>query len=264
MNSRALTLLAAAALSVAGIASAQMAGQTGQSSSDQPDRSQSTGQMGQSGTMSDTSRSGMSGSMSSSQKIDDKEFVKQAASSGQYEVESSKLVQDKVKDPQIKQLAKTMEDDHKQANDELKRLAKQANVSDVPSSPQGADQQMLSQLKQANEQQLGQEYIQQQIQAHQKAIQLFRQAQTQVQDPQLKQFAQKTLPKLEQHLQHLQQMSGSGAQPAGGALQGTMDKTQSGMEQMQDKAQSGYDKTKSDVKSGADKMQDDVNKSLDR
>jgi putative membrane protein len=247
MTSRTLTLLTAAVLGVAGIASAQMAGQTGQASSDQPDRSQSTmDQPGQAGQAGQAGQMGQTGTMSSNQRLTDKDFVKQAASSDQYEVDAAKLVQDKVKDPQIKQLAKTMESDHKQSSDELKRLAKQANISDIPSSPQGQDQQMLSQLKQANDQQLGQQYVQQQIQAHEKAIQLFRQAQTQVQDPQLKSFAERTLPKLEQHLQHLQQIGG-GAQPAGGALQGTMDKTQSGIDTMKDKAQTGADRMKSDV-----------------
>lgn len=256
MTSRTLALLAAATLGIAGFASAQQAGQTsqgiGQSSTAQPDRSQSTGSS-QTGSMT-----GAGSSMASSQKIDDKEFVKQATSGGLYEVESSKMVQDKVKDPQIKQLAKTMEQDHKQANDELKKIAKQANI-DVPSSPQGQDQQMLSQLKQSqsDEQQLGQQYVQQQIQAHQKSIQLFQQAQTQVQDPQLKQFAQKTLPKLEQHLQHLQQIQGSGAQPAGGTLQGTMN-------QGADSMQRGADKAGDKIQSGMDKTSDKVNDTLDR
>lgn len=222
MTSRTLAFLAAATLGV-GLASAQTAGQ-GQGTTVPPDQSTPTG-IGQ----SDTGRTGTgTGTVQGAntptamdQKISDQDFVRKAASAGQYEVDASKWVQDKTKDPQIKQLAKTMEDDHKQANDELKRIAKQANI-DVPTSLQGADQRMLSQLKQqSDEQQAGQQYIQQQIQAHQQAIDLFRQAQDQLKDPQLKSFAQRTLPKLQEHLQHLQQMSSS-VQPAGAALPGNM------------------------------------------
>lgn len=220
MTFRTLALLAAATLGITGMVSAQTAGQ-GQGTAMPPDQSTPTG-IGQ----SDTGRTG-TGAMPSAntaaatdQKISDQDFVRRAASSGNYEVDASKWVQDKVKDPQIKQLAKTMENDHKQANDELKKIAKQSNI-DVPSGPQGADQRMLSQLKQqSDEQQIGQQYVQQQIQAHQQAVDLFSQAQTQLQDPQLKSFAQRTLPKLQEHLQHLQQM-GTSAQPAGGALPAT-------------------------------------------
>ena len=218
MTSRTLAFLAAATLGV-GLASAQTAGQ-GQGTATPPDQSTSAG-VGQTG--SDQTGAGAIQSANTpaaaDQKISDQDFVRKAASSGQYEVDSSKWVQDKSKDPQIKQLAKMMESDHKQANDELKKIAKQANI-DIPSSPQAADQRMLSQLKQqSDDQQIGQQYVQQQIQAHQQAVDLFQRAQTQLQNPQLKSFAERTLPKLQEHLQHLQQMSSS-AQPAGAAMPG--------------------------------------------
>jgi putative membrane protein len=226
MTSRTLALLAAATLGISGLASAQMAPQD-QGTAKPPDQAMPTG-AGQ----SDANRTGTDAAQRDNtatptdQKISDRDFVRRAASSGSYEVAASNWVQDKAKDPQIKQLARTMESDHKQTNNELKDIAKQSNI-DVPAGPQGADQQMLSQLKQANDQQVDQQYLQQMIQAHQQGVALFRQAQDQCQDPKLKSFAQKTLPKLEEHLQHLQQMSTS-AQPAGAAMPGSSDQQQPG------------------------------------
>jgi putative membrane protein len=48
------------------------------------------------------------------------------------------------------------------------------------------------------------DYISSQIKAHQDAIALFQNESQNGQDPQLKAFAQKTLPKLEHHLHALQ------------------------------------------------------------
>ena len=214
MTSRTLSMLAVATLGITGLAWAQTAGQD-QNTGAAPDKSMSTG-AGQTG-QNQTGMQPANTPASADQKITDKDFVQKAVSAGLYEVDAAKLVQDKVSDPQIKQLAKTMESDHKQTNTELTKIAKQSNI-DVPSKPQGADQQMLVQLRQSNDQQLGQQYLQQQIQAHQQAIQLFQQGQ-QLQNPELKGFAERTLPKLQEHLQHLQQMSSS-AQPAGAAMPG--------------------------------------------
>ncbi len=220
MTSRTLALLAAATLGITGLASAQMMGQD-HGMGTTPDKSVPTG-----ASQTDPSQTNTNGTQtadtpaSTDAKLTDKDFVQKAGSAGLYEVAAARLVQDKVSDPQIKQLAKTMESDHKQTNAELAKIAKQSNI-EVPSSPQGADRQMLVQLRQSDDQQLGQQYLQQQIQAHQQAIDLFKQGQT-LQDPALKGFAERTLPKLQEHLQHLQQMS-SAAQPAAGALPGATD-----------------------------------------
>src|SRR5687768_6887579 len=60
--------------------------------------------------------------------IDAQTFVNEAASSGLYEVESSRLVAEKATDTEEKQFAQQMIDDHSKANDELKQIAESKNL----------------------------------------------------------------------------------------------------------------------------------------
>ena len=137
------------------------------------------------------------------QQLTDKEFVKQAAQSGEFEVKSAKLIADKVDDPKMKESAKLIGQDHKKANDELKQIAKTKNI-DVPSEMDAKQQRMYDQWKTQDQQELAGAYHMQQIQGHKDAIELFQKASTQLQDAELKQFAQKHLPILQQHLTMLQ------------------------------------------------------------
>ena len=137
------------------------------------------------------------------QQLTAKEFVKQAAQSGEFEVKSAKLISDKVDDPKVKESAKLIEQDHKKANDELKQIAKVKNI-DVPTEMDTKHQRMYDQWKTEDQQKLADAYQMQQIQGHKDAIELFQKASTQLQDAELKQFAQKYLPILQQHLTMLQ------------------------------------------------------------
>lgn len=219
MTSKILITTAAVTV-VSTMALAQM-GQTGQQSTmDQPmQRSQPTAQPA-GGAMQgqQSSQTGQSSQMTQAgqQQLTDREFVKQAASSGEYEVKSAKLVQDKVDDQQLKQHAMHIEQDHKKANDELKQIAKAKNIT-ISDDMDARHQRMYDQLKDQDKEQLAQTWKQQQQQAHQDAIKLFQQASTQLQDPELKQFAQKQLPILQQH-QAMLGGSDQSAKPAGAQL----------------------------------------------
>jgi putative membrane protein len=61
-------------------------------------------------------------------------------------------------------------------------------------------------LQQAQGAQFDQAYIQQQVQAHQTAVDMFRNYAQSGDDAKLKQFASQTLPALQQHLQMAQEL----------------------------------------------------------
>lgn len=163
----------------------------------------------------------------SSAKLSDSQFVKEAATGGLYEIESAKLASQKL-EGDWKEHAKAIEKDHKTANDELKRIAQKKDIV-VPATLDAKHQQMLSDLRKSDKDQFQSTFSQQQIDAHNAAIDLFQRASTDLQDPDLKQFAQKQLPALQRHLAMLQggqpgmaaqKQSDVTAEPAGATIKG--------------------------------------------
>lgn len=195
--------------------SAQPAGSSLSSSSSDTGTSSTSGQNAGQGTMSSSSDISAQPAGAMQGQLTSQDFVNQAASAGLFEVKSAKLAASKIDDPQIKQFATQMEKDHAKANDELKDIAKKKNLT-VPSDLQGQDQQMYSQLQNQSGQQLSQLYVQDQVKAHQKTVDLFQRASSQLQDPDLKQFATKQLQILKQHQQHIQSLPGASSAGASG------------------------------------------------
>jgi putative membrane protein len=134
----------------------------------------------------------------------EKQFILTAASGGMFEVKSSELAKDKAgSDQAVRQIADKMIADHEPNNDELKRIATRMNIN-VPTDLLPQHQQLLDQLQNAPSDQFAKRYTEIQAQAHDQMIQLFQQAQSTVQTPELKEYVNKTLPVLQQHKQALQ------------------------------------------------------------
>lgn len=135
--------------------------------------------------------------------VDKASFVKVVTSSNAFEIESSKLAEQKAKDADVKEFAKQMIADHTMAGDELKKAAKLGE--DAPKlSPKHAA--MLELLKGASEQEFQPLYIDMQTTAHMEAVSLFATYAKGGDDPAIKDFAAKTLPKLEMHKVHVMRL----------------------------------------------------------
>jgi putative membrane protein len=154
----------------------------------------------------------------------DQNFIKAAAGAGLAEVEIGRLVAQKAQSDSVKRFAQHMIEDHSKANDELMAIAQKLNLAppkQIPSEEQ-ALQRKLSALEGPK---LEQTYMESQLRAHQKAVQLFQHQATAGQNADLKKFAADTLPTLNQHLQMAQQVTadaGKGAskiEPAAGGKQ---------------------------------------------
>ena len=124
--------------------------------------------------------------------------MRNAAIGGMFEVQSSQLALKKTQDQDVKQFADRMIKDHTQANDKLKSLAKNETI---PSDLDQSHQQMLQKLQGENGSNFVDTFKQMQVAAHRQAINLFQSYAEHGDDQQLKQFAQQTLPTLQQHLQ---------------------------------------------------------------
>jgi putative membrane protein len=136
----------------------------------------------------------------------DRSFVDAAASGGLAEVQDAQLAQQKAASNDVKQFATTMIADHTQANDELKQIAQSKGVT-LPSKLTRAEQRAEEDLKKLSGAPFDRQYARQQVEDHQKTVALFQKEANSGQDPHLKAFAQKYLPKLQQHLQMAQSLT---------------------------------------------------------
>ena len=138
----------------------------------------------------------------------DRTFMTKAVQGGLAEVELGRIAAQKATDPQVKQFAQRMVDDHGKANDRLKQVASSKNVTlpgDLPSDAK-REEDKLNKLSGA---QFDKEYMNHMLSDHKKDVSLFRSESKSAKDPDVKQFASETLPTLEQHLQMAQSIAKS-------------------------------------------------------
>lgn len=129
------------------------------------------------------------------------DFVKIAAISHMFEIESSKLAEQRA-DEATKKFAAQMIADHTKTSAELKALAPKANV-EVPTALDSSHQSKLDKLKGLNGADFDKEYDSMQIDAHEDAVSLFERYADSGDNADLKAWAGKTLP----HLKHRLEMA---------------------------------------------------------
>lgn len=138
----------------------------------------------------------------------DRSFVNSAASSGLAEVEASRYVAEKTANPDLKNYATQMAREHTSANDELMRIAGTKGLT-VPTTVDGEAKGLLDKLRNSSGDQSDRNFVQDfGVDAHQKAIQLYETQARDGRDPELRAFAERTLPKLREHLTMAEQLQG--------------------------------------------------------
>jgi len=135
--------------------------------------------------------------------VDKASFVKVVTSSNAFEIESSKLAEQKAKDADVKDFAAAMIKDHTMAAEELKMAAKLDSTPPVLSPKHAA---MMETLKGASDQEFQPLYIEMQTVAHMEAVTLFATYAKGGDDAGVKAFAVETLPKLEMHKMHVMKL----------------------------------------------------------
>ena len=143
--------------------------------------------------------------------MNDQLFVMAAAEAGMGEVGISRLAMQKTQDERVQQYADQMIQDHSQVNQRLAQLAEAKGI-EVPQRPGLKDTASAMSLAVCDSSQFAQEYFNQQEAAHILAIGLFKAESQHGQDPEIREFAQAVLPRLEQHLQMTRQQQGGQGQ----------------------------------------------------
>lgn len=158
----------------------------------------STGGTETTGTTS-TSSTGSSGGTISSLDDNDKEFMIKAAQGGMAEVTLGQMASSKGMDAGVKNFGNRMVTDHSKANDELKQLALTKGMA-LPAGPDKESQDLAGKLSKASDQDFDKAYINAMVEDHEKDVAEFEKASSQAKDPDLKAWAAKTLPTLQDHL----------------------------------------------------------------
>jgi len=178
------------AVSFAGVMTLAASAQTGQDSQD-PNHSMLNAK---------TSPAGMT--------MADQTFLKKAAQGGMAEVELGQLAVQKASSDQVKQFGQRMVDDHSKANDQLKQLAQQEHVK-LPTQPSAKDKATKAKLENLSGKEFDEAYMSDMLKDHKKDVAEFERESKNAKDPAVKDFAQRTLPTLREHLKQAQRISPS-------------------------------------------------------
>jgi putative membrane protein len=159
-----------------------------------------TGTSGMSG-----SGSGMAGSAGDRKtgKLTNEEFVKKAGAAGAAEVAAGNLGAQKATNPEVKAFAQQMVTDHTKANTELMAAAKAKNL-EVPTEPDLMHKAAAKKMEhQKADAEFDADFMDRMVSDHEKVVELFQTAASDTSlDADLRAWAKKTLPALQEHLTH--------------------------------------------------------------
>ena len=133
------------------------------------------------------------------------DFIKEAATSDMLEIQAAKIAQQKG-DADEKKFAEQMIADHTKTSTELKQLVPPEMTSAIPTSLDDSSHKKLDKLRDAKADDFASDYDPMQVSAHKDAVSLFERYSKGGDDPKLKDWAGKTLPALQHHLEMAEQV----------------------------------------------------------
>jgi len=138
----------------------------------------------------------------------DYKFARDAAQGGALEVRLGELAKQKGSIQVVQEFGGQMHKDHAKANDELKQIiAKKGAV--IPDELNRREESQFEHLQKLSGKEFDRAYAEQMVKDHRKDVKEFQAAAKNAEDPEIKAFAEKTLPILEHHTQMAEQMESS-------------------------------------------------------
>ncbi len=136
------------------------------------------------------------------------DFVKRAAMIDMYEIAAGKIASEKGQSEAVKQFGQHMAEAHGKTSEELQAivLAEKIDVK-LPSRPDRKQRKMIDELNEAKPEDFDKIYAEQQVKAHDRAVELFDEYAEGGDNAALKQFAANTLPTIKQHLRDAKQLT---------------------------------------------------------
>ena len=135
------------------------------------------------------------------------DFVKEAATSDMLEIQAAKIAEDKG-NAEEKKFAGQMVTDHTKTSSELREMVSGSEVmADIPTKLDDSSQKKLDKLRDAKPADFAGQYDPMQVSAHKDAVSLFERYSKSGDNPKLKDWAGKTLPALQHHLDMAEAMN---------------------------------------------------------
>jgi len=159
---------------------------------------------------SDDTNTDAVGPMVTDSKVDTQTFVTTVPNANAFEIQSSKLAEEKSASADVKAFAAAMIKDHTKVAEDFKAAVSQGQTtaSIKPAAPGlQPKEQMLDELKGAGGKDFDAKYIKMQTDAHRDAVALFSTYAQSGDDPAMKEFAKKTLPVLKMHEKHVKDLA---------------------------------------------------------
>jgi putative membrane protein len=129
------------------------------------------------------------------------DFAQNVAMSDMYEVEAGKIANQKGQSPQVKGFGQMMVEAHSKTTEDLKSvLANEKLKVDLPTKFDSKHQKLIDDLTAASNENFDKMYANQQVNGHEEAAKLFDSYAKDGDNASLKQFAQATLPVIQEHL----------------------------------------------------------------
>jgi putative membrane protein len=151
-----------------------------------------------------TEATGVNSALGVAPKTED--FIMQASASDMFEIESSKLALQKGDEP-TKAFAQQMITEHEKTTAELKELLAGGKVQGSPVTALTEDhKEEVDELAKLDGAEFNEEYIDDQVEAHEDAVDLFKRYAEEGENADLKAWAAKTLPALEHHYKMAQDL----------------------------------------------------------
>ena len=141
----------------------------------------------------------------------DQEFVREQLAMGEHEIALGQLAQQKGTHAEVKRFGEMMVQDHRMAGQELKKILSQTTTGTAGESaretardtmPNADDhREKLEEFRELSGNEFDKKYIDQMVDDHQKAVDDLEDKAENSNNPEVKQWAAKTLPKVQQHLE---------------------------------------------------------------
>jgi putative membrane protein len=129
----------------------------------------------------------------------DRKFALKAAQAGNAEVAAGKLAQTQGSAQQVKDFGQQMATDHGKANDELATIARSKQIT-LPDVTDSAHQKLANDLQKLNGPKFDKKYVATAgVKDHKEAVSLFEGEAKHGKDPELRAFAEQTLPTIRHH-----------------------------------------------------------------
>lgn len=143
----------------------------------------------------------------------DTNFAKKAAQGGMAEVAMGNLAESHAQSADVKAFGQRMVQDHGAANDKLKAAAEEEHIQ-LPTEPSARDQHTINRLSKLHGEAFDKAYARTMVKDHKKDISEFKKEAKAANSP-VQNFAQATLPTLQEHLQLAEKLPGEAATPNG-------------------------------------------------